>query len=76
MRNIQRKIKSELISCDLYRDSECKKVGKALLLSHEVQRRPPYFLNSCQSPGGDGSTPSLRLGQWFISKDIMSIIAA
>ena len=34
------------------------------------------FLNSCQSLGAAGSTPSPRLGQWFISKGVMSIIIA
>jgi len=43
---------------------------RALPLSHEVQRRPPCFLNSLseESLGAAGSTSSPRLGQRFMSK--------
>jgi len=45
---------------------------KALPLSHEVQSRPPSFLNSSskRSLGAAGSTPRTRLGQRFMSEGL------
>lgn len=56
----------------VWKDKGSKGLGESIPLSHEVQSKPPCFLNSWWRLGAAEHKLYLRLGQWFIAKGFVS----
>lgn len=74
--NVQRKMKSEMIWNDLP-EQRCGEVRETFPLAHKVQNEPPCSLKSFseKSLGAARSSPSPRLGQWFMAKGLYMFMA-